>query len=156
MCCCSFQELEMQARLHGLSNSTSVSSGLGSDSSLLQQQSILQSGQCLPPSAGGLSSQNLLSLAIGQPLPASFLSPPSSESPAGVTLSSPLDIGSLSFAELDDHSASALYPDVSLGDILMDDGCTLSPDRLGDPLFSPLSPGASRSSRSSLEMDEDL
>ncbi|XP_034441530.1 transcription factor E3b isoform X1 [Hippoglossus hippoglossus] len=151
------QELEMQARLHGLSNSTSISSGLGSDPSLLQQQSILQSGQCLPPSAGGVSSQNLLSLgAIGQPLPASFLSPPSSDSPAGVTLNSPLDIGSLSFAELDDHSASALYPDVSLGDILMDDGCTLSPDRLGDPLFSPLSPGASRSSRSSLEMDEDL
>ncbi|XP_053287740.1 transcription factor E3b isoform X1 [Pleuronectes platessa] len=153
------QELEIQASLHGLSNSTSVSSGLGSDTSLLQQQSILQSGHCLPPSAGGLSSQNLLSLgAIGQPLPASFLSPPSSDSPAGVTLSSPLDIGSLSFAELDDHSASALYPDVSLGDILMDDGCTLSPDRLGDPLFSPLSPGASKSSsrRSSLEMDEDL
>ncbi|XP_060925658.1 transcription factor E3b isoform X1 [Limanda limanda] len=153
------KELEIQANLHGLSNSTSVSSGLGSDPSLLQQQSILQSGQCLPPSAGGLSSQNLLSLgAMGQPLPASFLSPPSSDSPAGVTLNSPLDIGSLSFAELDDHSASALYPDVSLGDILMDDGCTLSPDRLGDPLFSPLSPGASKSSsrRSSLEMDEDL
>ncbi|XP_019942352.1 transcription factor E3b isoform X2 [Paralichthys olivaceus] len=153
------QELEMQARLHGLSNSTSISSGLGSDPSLLQQQPVPQIGQCLPLNAGVASSQNLLSLGgIGQPLPASFLSPPSSDSPAGVTLSSPLDIGSLSFAELDDPSGSALYPDVGLGDILMDDGCTLSPDRLGDPLFSPLSPGASKTSsrRSSLEMDEDL
>uniref|UniRef100_A0A3B4XW15 Transcription factor binding to IGHM enhancer 3b n=1 Tax=Seriola lalandi dorsalis TaxID=1841481 RepID=A0A3B4XW15_SERLL len=140
------QELEMQARIHGLSNSNSISSGLGSDPSLLQH-------------AGGAPSQNLLSLgAIGQPLPASFLSPPSSDSPAGVTISSPLDLGSLSFAELDDTSASALYPDVGLGDILMDDGCTLSPERVGDPLFSPLSPGASKTSsrRSSLEMDEDL
>ncbi|XP_040889940.1 transcription factor E3b isoform X1 [Toxotes jaculatrix] len=153
------QELEMQARLHGLSSSTSISSGLSSDPSLLQQQPVPQSGQSLPPSAGGASSQNLLSLgAVGQPLPASFLSPPSSDSPAGVTISSPLDLGSLSFAELDDTSASALYPDVGLGDILMDDGCTLSPERVGDPLFSPLSPGASKTSsrRSSLEMDEDL
>uniref|UniRef100_A0A3B4UJQ2 Transcription factor binding to IGHM enhancer 3b n=1 Tax=Seriola dumerili TaxID=41447 RepID=A0A3B4UJQ2_SERDU len=153
------QELEMQARIHGLSNSNSISSGLGSDPSLLQQQHVPQSGQSLPSSAGGASSQNLLSLgAIGQPLPASFLSPPSSDSPAGVTISSPLDLGSLSFAELDDTSASALYPDVGLGDILMDDGCTLSPERVGDPLFSPLSPGASKTSsrRSSLEMDEDL
>ncbi|CAN9512472.1 unnamed protein product [Ophioblennius macclurei] len=151
------QELEMQARLHG------VPAGLGSDPALLQQQ---QAGQAPPPSAGGTSTQSLLSLAaVGQqqqqqqqPLPASFLSPPSSDSPAGVTISSPLDLGSLSFAELDETSASALYPDVGLGDILMDDGCTLSPDRVGEPLFSPLSPGASKSSsrRSSLEMDEDL
>ncbi|XP_070757985.1 transcription factor E3b [Enoplosus armatus] len=156
------QELEMQARLHGLSTSTSISSGLMSDPSLLQQQQqVLQSGQALPPGTGGASSQSLLSLgavAIGQPLPASFLSPPSSDSPAGVTISSPLDLGSLSFAELDDASASALYPDVGLGDILMDDGCTLSPERVAEPLFSPLSPGASKTSsrRSSLEMDEDL
>ncbi|XP_029357089.1 transcription factor E3b [Echeneis naucrates] len=153
------QELEMQARLHGLSNSNSISSGLGSDPSLLQQQPAPQSGPSLPPRAGVASTQNLLGLgAIGQPLPASFLSPPSSDSPAGVTISSPLDLGSLSFAELDDTSASALYPDVGLGDILMDDGCTLSPERVGDPLFSPLSPGASKTSsrRSSLEMDEDL
>lgn len=155
------QELEMQARLHGLPASTSISSGLISDPSLLQQQPVPQSGQALPPCAGGASSQNLLSLsavAIGQPLPASFLSPPSSDSPAGVTISSPLDLGSLSFAELDDTSASALYPDVGLGDILMDDGCTLSPERVAEPLFSPLSPGASKTSsrRSSFDMDEDL
>lgn len=153
------QELEMQARLHGLSTPTSMSSGLSSDPSLLQQQPVPQSGQSLPPNTGGASTHNLLSLgAIGQPLPASFLSPPSSDSPAGVTISSPLDLGSLSFAELDDNSASALYPDVGLGDILMDEGCALSPEGVAEPLFSPLSPGASKTSsrRSSLEMDEDL
>ncbi|XP_072238898.1 transcription factor E3b [Leuresthes tenuis] len=153
------QELEMQARLHGLSTSTSISSGLSSNASLLQQQAAQQGGQSLAPNAGGISTQNLLGLgAVGQPLPASFLSPPSSESPAGVTISSPLDLGSLSFAELDETSASALYPDVGLGDILMDDGCTLSPERMAEPLFSPLSPGASKTSsrRSSLEMDEDF
>uniref|UniRef100_A0A3Q1HY08 BHLH domain-containing protein n=1 Tax=Anabas testudineus TaxID=64144 RepID=A0A3Q1HY08_ANATE len=129
------QELEMQARLHGLSTSI----GVPSDPSLLQQHAVPQSSQSLPPNAGGASTQNLLSLgALGQPLPASFLSPPSSDSPAGVTLSSPLDLGSLN--------------------ILMDEGCTLSPERVAEPLFSPLSPGASKNSsrRSSLEMDEDL
>nr|XP_033483357.1 transcription factor E3b isoform X1 [Epinephelus lanceolatus] len=153
------QELEMQARLHGLSTSSSIGPGLSSDPSLLHQQQVQQSGHSLP--AGAASSQNLLSIGaagIGQPLPASFLSPPSSDSPAGVTISSPLDLGSLSFAELDHTSASALYPDVGLGDILMDDGCTLSPERMAEPLFSPLSPGASKTSsrRSSLEMDEEL
>uniref|UniRef100_A0A8C6M6N8 Transcription factor binding to IGHM enhancer 3b n=1 Tax=Nothobranchius furzeri TaxID=105023 RepID=A0A8C6M6N8_NOTFU len=149
------QELEMQARLHGLPASAGVSSGLGSDPSLLQQQAAQQSSQ---PVAGA-STQNLVGLgAIRQPLPTSFLSPPSSDSPAGVTISSPLDLGSLSFAELDDPSASALYPDVGLGDILMDDGLALSPDRVAEPLFSPLSPGASKTSsrRSSFDMDEDL
>ncbi|KAM9859967.1 LOW QUALITY PROTEIN: guanine nucleotide-binding protein-like 3-like protein [Aulostomus maculatus] len=155
------QELEMQARVHGLSATTPISSSMSSDPSLLQQQPLSQSGQPLPPSADATSSHNLHSLGvatIGQPLPASFLSPPSSDSPAGVTISSPLDLGSLSFAELDDTSASALYPDVGLGDILMDDGCTLSPETMGEPLFSPLSPGASKTSsrRSSLDMDEDL
>lgn len=145
----------MQARLHGLSNST----GVPSDPSLLQQHAVPQSSQSLPPNTGGASTQTLLNLgALVQPLPASFLSPPSSDSPAGVTLSSPLDLGSLSFAELDDTSASGLYPDVGLGDILMDEGCTLSSERMAEPLFSPLSPGASKTSsrRSSLEMDEDL
>lgn len=146
------QELEMQARLHGLSSEPAL---------LHQQQQVPQSGPSLPLGAEGVSSQNLLGLGaagLGQPLPTSFLSPPSSDSPAGVTISSPLDLGSLSFAELDDTSASALYPDVGLGDILMDDGCTLSPERMAEPLFSPLSPGASKTSsrRSSLEMDEDL
>ncbi|XP_061902276.1 transcription factor E3b isoform X1 [Entelurus aequoreus] len=156
------QELEIQARLHGFSSASSISSsvtGLTSSPAILQQQQVPQNGQCLPHSAEATSGHNLLSLgasAIGHPLPNSFLSPPSSESPAGVTISSPLDLGSLSFAELDDTSASALYPDVGLGDILMDDGCTLHPEAIAEPLFSPLSPGASRSSRSSLDMDEDL
>ncbi|KAF7656866.1 hypothetical protein LDENG_00034720 [Lucifuga dentata] len=157
------QELEIQARLHGISSSNGLTSGLSSDPSLLQQQPAPQSGQSLPPTAGGASSsssQNLFlgATAVGQSVPASFLSPPSSDSPAGVTISSPLDLGSLSFAELDDASASALYPDVGLGDILMDEGCTLSPERVAEPLFSPLSPGASKTSsrRSSFDMDEDL
>ncbi|XP_068449737.1 transcription factor E3b isoform X2 [Clinocottus analis] len=125
------------------------------------QQQVPHGGPSLPPCAEGISSQDLLSLGaagIGPPLPASFLSPPSSDSPVGVTISSPLDLGSLSFAELDNSSASALYPDVGLGDFLMDEGCTLSPERMVEPLFSPLSPGASKTSsrRSSLEMDEDL
>lgn len=146
------QELEIQARLHGLPPGTSVSPGLSTDPAL--QQPVLQSSPSVPPAAGGMTAQNLL----GQVLPASFLSPPSSDSPAGVTISSPLDLGSLSFAELDDTSASALYPDVGLGDILMDDGCTLSPERGAEPLFSPLSPGASKTSsrRSSFDMDEEL
>ncbi|CAL8339722.1 unnamed protein product [Lota lota] len=144
------QELEMQARLNG------VTGGLTSDPSLFQQQHISQNGQHLSVGAGAASNHTLLSLeaaAIGQGVPASFLSPPSSESPAGVTISSPLDLGSLSFVELDEASASTLYPDMSLSSILMDEGCTMSPEREGDPLFSPLSPGASRSS---LDMDEDL
>jgi len=144
----------MQARLNG------VPGGLTSDPTLFQQQQhISQNGQHLSSGAGAASTHTLLSLeaaAMGQGVPASFLSPPSSESPAGVTISSPLDLGSLSFTELDEASASALYPDVSLS--FMDEGCTMSPERVGDPLFSPLSPGASRSSsrRSSLDMDEDL
>ncbi|XP_024126949.1 transcription factor E3b isoform X1 [Oryzias melastigma] len=150
------QELEMQARLHGLSNPTGISADLNSDPSL---QPVSQSGQALPQNTGVGAPQNLLGLgAVGASMPTSFLSPPSSDSPAGVTLSSPLDLGSLSFAELDDTSAAALYPDVGLGDILMDEGCVLSPDRVGESLFSPLSPGASKTSsrRSSLDMDEDL
>ncbi|MEQ2243765.1 hypothetical protein ILYODFUR_010191 [Ilyodon furcidens] len=153
------QELEMQAQHHGLPASNNIPPGLSSDVSLQHQQATPHSGQSLPTNTGAASTLNLSSLgAIAQPLPASFLSPPSSDSPAGVTISSPLDLGSLSFAELDDPTASALYPDVGLGDILMDDGCTMSPERMAEPLFSPLSPGASKTSsrRSSLEMDEDL
>ncbi|XP_061689321.1 transcription factor E3b isoform X2 [Syngnathoides biaculeatus] len=156
------QELEIQARVHGLSSKTSSSSGLSSSPALLQQHhQTIQNGQSLHPSADATSRHNLLSLGvatIGQSLPTAFLSPPSSDSPAGVSITSPLDLGSLSFAELEDTSTSALYPDVGLGDILMDEGCTLSPEAVAEPLFCPLSPGASKSSsrRSSLNMDEDL
>uniref|UniRef100_A0AAY4CWA5 BHLH domain-containing protein n=1 Tax=Denticeps clupeoides TaxID=299321 RepID=A0AAY4CWA5_9TELE len=115
------QELEMQARLHGLSSTMSPV-----DTSLLPQQ--------LQPQPNALH--------------ASGVDPHSSS----------LDLGSLSFAELDDPSASSLYPDVGLGDILMDEDGTLPSVRSGDPLFSPLSPGASKTSsrRSSFSMDEDL
>uniref|UniRef100_A0A3Q2PY79 Transcription factor binding to IGHM enhancer 3b n=1 Tax=Fundulus heteroclitus TaxID=8078 RepID=A0A3Q2PY79_FUNHE len=158
------QELEMQARLHGLPAANNISSALNPNVSQQQQQqqhhqAAPHGGQPLPTNTAAASTLSLSSLgAAAQPLPASFLSPPSSDSPAGVTLSSPLDLGSLSFAELDDPTASALYPDVGLGDILMDDGCALSPERMGEPLFSPLSPGASKTSsrRSSFDMDEDL
>ncbi|XP_051933289.1 transcription factor E3b isoform X3 [Hippocampus zosterae] len=156
------QELEIQARVHGLS---SHAAGLSSGLLQQQQQQTLPNGQSLHPGAEAPSGQNLLGLgaaAIAQPLPSAFLSPPSSDAPAGVTVGSPLDLGALSFAELEDASASALYPDVGLGDILMDEGCALSPEAAVRPLFSPLSPGASKSSsrrssrRSSLEMEEDL
>lgn len=138
--------------------------GVGSEHSLQQQQPQPlppQSGHSLTTATDATTSQNLpglVGVGIEGSLPASFLSPPSSDSPAQVTISSPLDLGSLSFAELDNTAASALYPDVGLGDILMDDGCTLSPDRMAEPLFSPLSPGASKTSsrRSSFDMDEDL
>ncbi|XP_068598950.1 transcription factor E3b [Brachionichthys hirsutus] len=155
------QELEIQARVHGLSSPSGISSGRGTDPSLLQQQLVTQDSRALATAANGNTSQNHLNLATAatqESMPASFLSPPSSDSTAGVSISSPLDLGSLTFTELDGTSASALYTDMGLGDILMDDGCAPSPDRVAEPFFSPLSPGASKTSSrsSSLEMDEDL
>uniref|UniRef100_A0A674C6K1 Transcription factor binding to IGHM enhancer 3b n=1 Tax=Salmo trutta TaxID=8032 RepID=A0A674C6K1_SALTR len=102
-------------------------------------------------------SQTFLSLgaaAMAQPVLTS--SPPSSDSPVVVNISSPLDLGSVSFTELDDPSNAGLYLDVGLGDIIMDEGYTLSPERV-DPLFF-VSPGASKTSsrRSSFSMEEDL
>uniref|UniRef100_A0A8C6USF0 Transcription factor binding to IGHM enhancer 3b n=1 Tax=Neogobius melanostomus TaxID=47308 RepID=A0A8C6USF0_9GOBI len=100
------QELEIQARLHGLPAGSAMSPGLSTDS-LLQQPHV-------PHAAGGVAAQNLL----------------------------------------DRHCPPPFCP----RDILMDDGCTLSPERGVEPLFSPLSPGASKTSsrRSSFDMDEDL
>ncbi|CDQ77317.1 unnamed protein product [Oncorhynchus mykiss] len=151
------QELEVQAQLHGLSSPMSY--GLSSDPSFLQQQHLQQGGHILGPRTGVACSQTFLSLgdaAMAQPIPTSFLSPPSSDSPAGVTIGSPLDLGSLRFAELDDPSNAGLFPGVGLGDIVMDEGCTRSPERV-DPLFF-VSPGASKTSsrRSSFSMEEDL
>ncbi|XP_030632146.1 transcription factor E3b [Chanos chanos] len=150
------QELEMQARLHGLSN---PASGLGSDTLLLQQQQS-QASQPLQPTSGETHPQALLSLdgAVGQTTPSTFLSPPPSGSPSAGTISSPLDLGTLSFAELGDPAASALYADVDLGDMLMDEECAVPPVRCTDPFFSSVSPGASKTSsrRSSFSMDEDL
>ncbi|XP_020348066.1 transcription factor E3 [Oncorhynchus kisutch] len=151
------QELEVQAQLHGLSSPMSY--GLSSDPSFLQQQHLQQGGHILGPRTGVACSQTFLSLgdaAMAQPIPTSFLSPPSSDSPVGVTIGSPLDLGSLRFAELDDPSNAGLFPGVGLGDIVMDEGCTRSPERV-DPLFF-VSPGASKTSsrRSSFTMEEDL
>uniref|UniRef100_A0A4W5P5I1 Transcription factor binding to IGHM enhancer 3a n=1 Tax=Hucho hucho TaxID=62062 RepID=A0A4W5P5I1_9TELE len=152
------QELEMQARLHGLS--TPASSSQGSSSSHLSLS------QSLDPSTGDALSRTLLSLSGGQGLQvaSSFLSPPPSASPVGLmTMGSPLDLDSLSFSDLDDPSAAAfhasLLPDMGLGDILMDDrGLGMSSVGGRDPLLSSVSPGASKTSsrRSSFSMEEDL
>lgn len=152
------QELEMQARVHGLA--TPMSPGLGSDASFLQQhqqqqqQQISQANQSLQPSAVESQAQTLLTLdgAMAQTSPFLTISP---SSPAGAVVSGPLDLDTFSFADLDDHSASNLYSDVGLGDILMDEGCSMPTVRSSDPFFSPVSPGAS-SSRSSFNMEEDL
>uniref|UniRef100_A0A671QYD8 Transcription factor E3-like n=1 Tax=Sinocyclocheilus anshuiensis TaxID=1608454 RepID=A0A671QYD8_9TELE len=79
-------------------------------------------------------------------------------SPAAAAVSGPLNLDTFSFAELDDASASDLYPDVGLSDILMDDGCTMPTVRPSDTLFSPVSSGASKtcSRRSSVAMEDDL
>uniref|UniRef100_A0A8C7JU75 Transcription factor binding to IGHM enhancer 3a n=1 Tax=Oncorhynchus kisutch TaxID=8019 RepID=A0A8C7JU75_ONCKI len=153
------QELEMQARLHGLS--TPASSSQGSSSSHLSLS------QSLDPSTGDALSRTLLSLSGGQGFQAaspSFLSPPPSASPVGLmTMGSPLDLDSLSFSDLDDPSAAAfhasLLPDMGLGDILMDDrGLGMSSVGGRDPLLSSVSPGVSKTSsrRSSFSMEEDL
>uniref|UniRef100_UPI003AAAB5D8 microphthalmia-associated transcription factor-like n=1 Tax=Centroberyx gerrardi TaxID=166262 RepID=UPI003AAAB5D8 len=128
------QELELQARLHGLSSSSTPPSSSTSSS--------------LDPGLGG-------DVVVD---PQALLSPPfSSSSVAMVT--TPLDLDALSFAELDDPrgAATVFSPDLmgdmglaaldGLGDILMDGGG-------GDPL---LSSGASKTSsrRSSFSMEED-
>ncbi|XP_018581238.2 transcription factor E3b [Scleropages formosus] len=148
------QELEMQARLHGLSTPPAPT-GLCSDLSVLQQQQQQQQQQQTGPPL----SHTVLSLdrmgreggASARPTAASgltFLSPPAL--PVGVTMSSPLDLGTLNFVDLDTT--------VGLGDMLMDEGCALSPVGAADPLFSGVSPGASKTSsrRSSFSMEEDF
>ncbi|XP_051531500.1 transcription factor E3-like [Myxocyprinus asiaticus] len=148
------QELEMQARLQGLS--ATMSSGLGSDTSLLQQQ-LHQANQSMQLIAGEGQPQTRLTMegAMAQTSPSPFLTVAPSSSAA---VSGPLDLGAFSFAELDDPTASDLYSDVGLSDILMDEGCTFSTVRSSDPLFSPVSPGVSKTSSrsSSLNMEEDL
>ncbi|KAL1265791.1 hypothetical protein QQF64_003818 [Cirrhinus molitorella] len=124
------QELEMQACHHGLTTGNVSSEG--------QPQSHL---------------------SITQTSSSPFLTIPPSGSPAAAAaVSGPLDLDTFSFAELDDPSASDLYHDVGLSDILMDDGCAMPTVRSSDPLFSPVSPGASKTSsgRSSVTMEDDL
>lgn len=151
------QELEMQARVHGLA--TPLSPGPSSDVLFLQQQ-LPQANQSLQPSVGESQAQTQLTMdgAMAQTSPSPFLTVPPSGSPAGAVVSGPLDLGTFSFAELDEPSASDLYTDVSLDDILMDEGGTLPTIRHSDPLFSPMSSGASKTSsrRSSMNMEEDL
>ncbi|XP_026102709.1 transcription factor E3-like isoform X1 [Carassius auratus] len=143
------QELEMQTRLHG------VSSSQKSDSTLTQTQTLT-----LDHNPSNDLSKTLLSL--NQTTPSSFLSPPSSTSSVGGTVTSPLDLGTLNFSELDDPTASvfnpALMAEMGLEDILMDDVGALSPVGGADPLLSSVSPGASKTSsrRSSFSMEEDL
>ncbi|XP_048872694.1 transcription factor E3a isoform X1 [Brienomyrus brachyistius] len=165
------QELEMQARLHGLTASASPT--LTSDLDRHPQQQPL-AGPALESSSRGVLSQNLISLGgsvIGggiAPQSASFLSLGSAP-PAGVATNSALDLDALNFAEMDDPSATAfdptMMPDATFEStlmsdmgILMDEGCALSPVGAADPLLSSVSPGASKSSsrRSSFSVDEDL
>ncbi|XP_056585877.1 transcription factor E3a isoform X2 [Triplophysa dalaica] len=149
------QELEMQARLHGITSSQS------SEASLTQQQALTLD----PNPSDDLLSKTLLSLngtGLNQITPSSFLSPPSSTSSVGGAVTSPLDLGTLSFGELEDPGSSvfnsALMAEMGLGDILMDDSGALSPVGGADPLLSSVSPGASKTSsrRSSFSMEEDL
>ncbi|XP_066527345.1 transcription factor E3b [Hoplias malabaricus] len=144
------QELEMQARLHGLHSSLSSSSGLSLDSPFLQQQPQASAGE---PHAHTLTHLGLDG-AVGQT--SSFLSPPQPGS-QGLAIATPLNLDTLSFSDLDEPAVSNLYPDVSLGDMLMED-CTLSPGAPPDSLLNSNSPEASKTSsrRSSLDMEEDL
>ncbi|TRY93505.1 hypothetical protein DNTS_011712, partial [Danionella cerebrum] len=143
------QELEMQARLHGLSSTQNP------DSTLTQTQTLTLDRQL-----GTDLSKTLMSLS--QATPSSLMSPPSSTSSVVGTVASPLELGTLSFGDLDDPAASvfspALMAEMGLSDILMDDSGALSPVGGTDPLLSSVSPGASKTSsrRSSFSMEEDL
>uniref|UniRef100_A0A8C2G8S7 Transcription factor binding to IGHM enhancer 3b n=1 Tax=Cyprinus carpio TaxID=7962 RepID=A0A8C2G8S7_CYPCA len=149
------QELEMQARHHGLS--TTMSPGLSADASFLQQQ-LLQGNQSMQPGSGEGQPQSHLSMDGVMTQTSPFLTIPSSSSPAAAAVSGPLNLDTFSFAELDGASASDLYHDVGLSDILMDDSCTMPTGRPSDSLFSPMSPGASKTSsrRSSMTMEDEL
>ncbi|XP_076860130.1 transcription factor E3a isoform X2 [Brachyhypopomus gauderio] len=151
------QELEMQARVHGIASSQ------GSDPAH-RQQHLRQDVPPLDCSAEPLS-KTFLTLGgqgLHQTTISTLLSPPPSASPVGEAMTIPLDLGTLSFGELDDPASSmfgpALMGDMGLGDILMDDGGALSPVGGADPLLSSVSPGASKTSsrRSSFSMEEDL
>uniref|UniRef100_A0A671QYA6 Transcription factor E3-like n=1 Tax=Sinocyclocheilus anshuiensis TaxID=1608454 RepID=A0A671QYA6_9TELE len=151
------QELEMQASHHGLRISSAMSPGLSADASFLQQQ-LLQGNQSMQPGSVEGQPQSHLSMDGVMTQTSPFLTIPSSSSPAAAAVSGPLNLDTFSFAELDDASASDLYPDVGLSDILMDDGCTMPTVRPSDTLFSPVSSGASKtcSRRSSVAMEDDL
>ncbi|KAF7695668.1 transcription factor E3a isoform X3 [Silurus meridionalis] len=148
------QELEMQARLHGLTPSQLTDSIIAQQQQQQQQQQLTSVQSSTEP-----VSKTLLTLggpAFNHTQVSSLLSPPPSASPVGGAMTVPLDLGTLSFGELDEHGSSMFSPglmagEMGLGDILMDDSGA-------DPLLSSVSPGASKTSsrRSSFSMDEDL
>lgn len=134
------QELELQARVHGLSSSSSNSPPLKSSSSSLDPQTLLS-----PPLLHPFSS---------------------SSSPSSSSLVTPsLGLDALTFTDLDEPqgAATVFSPDLmsdmgltdlnGLGGLLMEDGSGAGV--MSDPL---LSCGASKTSsrRSSFSMDEDL
>lgn len=134
------QELELQARVHGLSSSSSNSPPPKSSSSSLDPQTLLS-----PPLLHPFSS---------------------SSSPSSSSLVTPsLGLDALTFTDLDEPqgAATVFSPDLmsdmgltdlhGLGGLLMEDGSGAGV--MSDPL---LSCGASKTSsrRSSFSMDEDL
>ncbi|XP_078088258.1 microphthalmia-associated transcription factor-like isoform X2 [Mustelus asterias] len=127
------QELEIQARVHGLS----LSSPSGLNTAQLAAQVIKQEPQPTQHSGEHLQLPDL---------------------PQVVGPSFGLDLGltdqPLAFDSMTDFSF-ALKLDSGLGDILMDD--SLSPVAAADPLLSSVSPGASKGSsrRSSFSMEEE-
>uniref|UniRef100_A0A3Q2X3Y3 Transcription factor binding to IGHM enhancer 3 n=1 Tax=Haplochromis burtoni TaxID=8153 RepID=A0A3Q2X3Y3_HAPBU len=135
------QELELQARVHGLSSSSSNSPPPKSSSSSLDPQTLLS-----PPLLHPFSSSS---------------SPPSSSS----LVTPSLGLDALTFTDLDEPqgAATVFSPDLmsdmgltdlnGLGGLLMEDGSGAGV--MSDPL---LSCGASKTSsrRSSFSMDEDL
>ncbi|XP_017323436.1 transcription factor E3a isoform X1 [Ictalurus punctatus] len=149
------QELEMQARLHGLVPSQVSDSIVNHHHQQQQQQQQLTSVQHTAEPV----TTTLLTLGgptLNHTHVSSLLSPPPSASPVGGAMNVPLDLGTLTFGELDDHASSIFSPglmagEMGLSDILMDDGGA-------DPLLSSVSPGASKTSsrRSSFSMEEDL
>ncbi|XP_078391175.1 microphthalmia-associated transcription factor-like [Cetorhinus maximus] len=131
------QELEIQARVHGLS----LSSPSGLNTAQLAAQVIKQEPQP--------------SLQSGEPLQLPSL--PQAACP-NLGLGLGLDLGLIDQSLAFDSLADLPFPlklDSGLGDILMDD--SLSPVGAADPLLSSVSPGASKGSsrRSSFSMEEE-
>ncbi|XP_062855572.1 transcription factor E3a [Trichomycterus rosablanca] len=142
------QELEIQAHVHGLAPSQV------SDSTAVQPQQMQPQQQIM-----SLDNQTLLALggpALNHAAVSSLLSPPPSASPVGGGMNLQLGLGSLSFAELDDHAPSMFGHDLMGADMGLED--ILMGDAGADPLLSSVSPGASKTSsrRSSFSMEEDL
>ncbi|XP_032361332.1 transcription factor EC isoform X5 [Etheostoma spectabile] len=151
------QELEIQARAHGLPNMTSALGTVEHSSHLLKQQQQQQSPQAQQPQQPPLyqedpNSDYLLRIA-GVPPPITTAAGPQDHLPGGdgcTTFSDPL-------SHFTDFFSATLKEEHPLDEILMDD--PLSPFGT-DPLLSAGSPGAAskgssrRSSFSSAEGDD--